>query len=84
MAQRARCETPLGMTECRLTRLWLGAGLGEHSQEWLCYEAGLGGRGWAFLFGGPVGRFVVTRGGELASGAAVGEHGPDLARASAS
>ena len=63
----------LGMTGARLADR-----MSRAIAEWRC------GRERAFLFGGPVGRFVVARGGELASGAAVGEHGPDLARASAS
>ncbi len=34
--------------------------------------------------GGPVGRFVVALGGELAGFGTVGEHDPNLARAAAS
>src|ERR1700732_3532693 len=36
-----------------------------------------------WLFWRPVGRLVVTVGGELVSLRAVGQHGPDLARAGA-
>src|SRR5208282_2902253 len=42
--------------------------------------------GWtnlSILAGGPVGGFVVAAGCELMRGGAIGQHGPDLARAAA-
>jgi len=46
-------------------------------------ETGSGQPPRSQLFGGPVGGFVVSVGGELVGLGAVGEHGPDLARTGA-